>query len=221
MTDERYLGGFKNRLIVGANLHNGEIDNKQYVNNCNSGSAIKGALQSSSLDKSENVSAYIENSFFFLPTWRSSPARSSCTRRATGRTASSTKLASPRCQGRRFGPHRVQPLEPEGRPAVERRSDVAGVRQCLAQRRGAELRRELTAVNRYPVHRSSRRRPRRPTRLGTRGRRPDYTWDLAVYRAEIKNELQCLYSALRQLRCASMPIGPCIRASRSASARHS
>ena len=67
MTDERYLGGFKNRLIVGANLHNGEIDNKQYLNNSNSGSAIKGALQSSSLDKSENASAYIENSFFFLP----------------------------------------------------------------------------------------------------------------------------------------------------------
>ena len=67
VTDERYLGGFKNRLIVGANLHNGEIDNKQYLNNSNSGSAIKGALQSSSLDKSENASAYIENSFFFLP----------------------------------------------------------------------------------------------------------------------------------------------------------
>ena len=67
MTDERYLGGFKNRLIVGANLHNGEIDNRQYLNNSNSGSAIKGALQSSSLDKSENASAYIENSFFFLP----------------------------------------------------------------------------------------------------------------------------------------------------------
>ena len=31
--------------------------------------------------------------------------------------------------------------------------------------------------------------------IGTRGRRPDYTWDLAVYRAEIKNELQCLFSA--------------------------
>jgi iron complex outermembrane receptor protein len=28
--------------------------------------------------------------------------------------------------------------------------------------------------------------------LGTRGRRPDYTWDVSVYRAEIKDELQCL-----------------------------
>ncbi len=44
VTDERYLGGFKNRLIAGANLHNGEIDNRQFLNNSNSGSAIKGAL---------------------------------------------------------------------------------------------------------------------------------------------------------------------------------
>ena len=28
--------------------------------------------------------------------------------------------------------------------------------------------------------------------IGTRGRRPDFTWDLSLYRAEIKNELQCL-----------------------------
>ena len=28
--------------------------------------------------------------------------------------------------------------------------------------------------------------------IGTRGRRPDITWDLSLYRAEIRNELQCL-----------------------------
>ena len=28
--------------------------------------------------------------------------------------------------------------------------------------------------------------------IGTRGRRPDLTWDLSLYRADIKNELQCL-----------------------------
>jgi iron complex outermembrane receptor protein len=31
--------------------------------------------------------------------------------------------------------------------------------------------------------------------VGTRGRRPDYTWDIALYRAEIQNELQCFYSS--------------------------
>jgi iron complex outermembrane receptor protein len=31
--------------------------------------------------------------------------------------------------------------------------------------------------------------------VGTRGRLPDVTWDIALYRAEIRNELQCIYSA--------------------------
>jgi iron complex outermembrane receptor protein len=31
--------------------------------------------------------------------------------------------------------------------------------------------------------------------IGTRGERPNFTWDLAAYRAEIDNELQCFYSA--------------------------
>src|SRR5947209_7082563 len=31
--------------------------------------------------------------------------------------------------------------------------------------------------------------------IGTRGRRPDYTWDVTLYRSDIQNELQCFYSA--------------------------
>lgn len=31
-----------------------------------------------------------------------------------------------------------------------------------------------------------------PFVLGTRGRRPDLTWDVSLYRANIRNELQCL-----------------------------
>jgi iron complex outermembrane receptor protein len=31
--------------------------------------------------------------------------------------------------------------------------------------------------------------------IGTRGRRPDYTWDVALYRSEIRNELQCFFSS--------------------------
>jgi iron complex outermembrane receptor protein len=31
--------------------------------------------------------------------------------------------------------------------------------------------------------------------IGTRGRRPDYTWDVALYRADIQNELQCFFSS--------------------------
>ena len=36
--------------------------------------------------------------------------------------------------------------------------------------------------------------------IGTRGRRPDFTWDLSLYRADISNELQCL---------TTWPFSPC------------
>ena len=45
-------------------MHNGSIDNRQFAN---LPGAVKGALLSSSIDKSDNISAYAENSFFFLP----------------------------------------------------------------------------------------------------------------------------------------------------------
>src|SRR5690606_33441274 len=40
-------------------------------------------------------------------------------------------------------------------------------------------------------------RPQRATtyEAGTRGRRPDFTWDAAIYRMEIRDELLCLFSA--------------------------
>ncbi|HEX8027373.1 MAG TPA: TonB-dependent receptor, partial [Vicinamibacterales bacterium] len=63
VTDDRIIGGFRNRLVAGVNVVNGEIDNKQYQNV----GGYKGALLSSSLDKSKNTSAYVENSFYFLP----------------------------------------------------------------------------------------------------------------------------------------------------------
>ena len=66
---------------------------------------------------------------------------------------------------------------------------------------------------------TSRRRRATTYEIGTRGRRPDYTWDLAALpHAEIDNELQCLFSSLRQLQRSSMPTRRCTRASRSASA---
>ncbi|MGE3712204.1 MAG: TonB-dependent receptor plug domain-containing protein, partial [Hyphomicrobiaceae bacterium] len=55
ITDERHIGGFKNRLIAGVNVHNGEIDNNQFAN---LSGAVKGSLLSSSLDTSRNTSAY-------------------------------------------------------------------------------------------------------------------------------------------------------------------
>src|SRR5690606_25823174 len=52
------------RLVTGFNVLNGTMDYKEFEN---PGAATKGPLLFSSLDKSENYSAYLENSFYFLP----------------------------------------------------------------------------------------------------------------------------------------------------------
>ena len=189
VTDERYLGGFKNRLIVGANLHNGEIDNKQYSNSSNSGSAIKGALQSSSLDKSENASAYIENSFFFLPD--------------IAFVAGTQFLHAVRDREDRFLTEPSPPgtkADDSGRSAFNVWSPKIGLLwnvdptwQVFANiSRSAEV--PSFGENTYDsiVLSSVKEQTATTYEIGTRGRRPDYTWDLAAYRAEIRNELQCL-----------------------------
>lgn len=186
MTDERYLGGFKNRLIVGANLHNGEIDNKQYLNNSNSGSAIKGALQSSSLDKSENASAYIENSFFFLP--------------SVAFVAGTQFLHATRERTDRFLSNGDQSGQTEfdvWSPKVGLLWNVDPTWQVYANvSRSAEVPSFGEGSNSKGIVFTDLKEQIATTyELGTRGRRPDYTWDLAIYRAEIKNELQCLFSA--------------------------
>ena len=63
VTDDRFIGGFRNRLVAGVNILNGSIDNQQFTNI----GGQKGPLQSSSIDRSKNTSLYIEDSFYFLP----------------------------------------------------------------------------------------------------------------------------------------------------------
>jgi iron complex outermembrane recepter protein len=63
ITDDRTIGGFRNRLVAGVQVLNGSIDNQQFANI----GGQKGALLSSSIDRSENTSAYVEDSFYVLP----------------------------------------------------------------------------------------------------------------------------------------------------------
>ncbi|MGE0517224.1 MAG: TonB-dependent receptor family protein [Hyphomicrobiaceae bacterium] len=182
LTDERVIDGFKNRLIAGLNLHNGVIDNQQFTN---LPGAVKGALQSSSIDKSENLSAYVENSFFFLPD----------VALVTGtqflyavRERTDRYLSDP------------APSDDSGRkqfdvwsPKIGLLWDVRPDSQVFANiSRSGEV--PSFSENTFTSFITSSVKEQTATtyEIGTRGRRPDYTWDLAAYRAEIQNELQCL-----------------------------
>jgi len=183
VTDDRIIGGFRNRLVAGVNVVNGEIDNKQYQNI----GGYKGALLSSSLDKSKNTSAYVENSFYFLPNVA-----------AIGGTQF---LYATRDRTARFG------ATSDGSTEFNLWSPKAGLLwnidptwQAFANiSRSAEVPSfgESSSGPGIPTIPFTSIQPQRATtyEIGTRGRRPDLTWELTGYRAEIRNELLCLYSA--------------------------
>jgi iron complex outermembrane receptor protein len=176
-TDDRLIGGYRNRLVMGVNVVNGDIDNKQYANV----GGYKGALLSSSLDKSKNTSVYVEDSFYFLPNVA-----------AIGGTQF---LYAARDRTARFGATSSGSTEfslwsPKGGLLW----DIDPTWQAFANiSRSAEVPSfgEGSAMIGIPFYLI---RPQTATtyEIGTRGRRPDLTWELTGYRANIKNELQCL-----------------------------
>jgi iron complex outermembrane recepter protein len=186
VTDERYIAGFKNKLVAGVNIHNGEIDNKQYLNSSNSGFALKGPLLSSSLDNSQNTSAYVENSFYFL--------------RNVALVAGTQFLHATRDRKDRFlsdGDQSGQTEFDVWSPKIGLLWNVDPTWQVFANAsRSAEVPSfgEGSAFNAIKFT-DLKVQTATTYEIGTRGRRPDYTWDIAVYRAEIQHELQCLFSA--------------------------
>jgi iron complex outermembrane receptor protein len=174
-TDDRLTGGFRNRLITGVNVQNGTIDINQYMN---LPGAVKGALASSNLWKSENVSAYGENSFFFLPN--------------VALVAGAQFMHAVRDQQDRF----LSDGDQSGRrtwdilsPKVGMIWDVDPAWQVFGNiARSAEV--PTFDVNTFAAPASSNVDAQTATtyEVGTRGRRPDVTWDISLYRANIRNE---------------------------------
>ena len=184
-TDERWIGGFRNRLVVGVNLHNGDTDNRQFINVAGQ----KGALAASSIDRSENTSAYAENSFYFLPN--------------IAAVAGTQFLHATRSRSDRF----LSDGNQSGRTRFDLWSPKAGLLwqidptwQAFANvSRSAEVPSfgESASGPGIPFIPFTSIRPQRATtyEIGTRGNRTDLRWELIGYRAEIKDELLCLYSA--------------------------
>lgn len=180
-TDDREIGGFRNRFIAGVNLHNGTIDNQQFANLAGN----RGALLSSSLDRAQNTTLYAENSFYILPN--------------VALVAGTQFVRATRSRENRFasqpGSTDFNLWSPKGGILW----NVTSAWQVFANvSRSAEVPSfgESSSFP-APVIPWTSIRPQRATtyEIGTRGRTPDLTWDLAAYRADIRNELLCLYSA--------------------------
>ena len=184
--DERRIGGMDNRLVLGANLLNGSIDTDQYVNTA----ATKGALTASYLDQSKNFSAYAENSLSlssgvtviggiqYLHASRSRRDRFLDNGNQSGK--STFDLWSPRIG-----------LLWEATPQWQIFANVS---------RSAEV--PTYDANSFASPASSDLDAQRATtyEIGTRGSSGVLGWDVAFYRADIRDELQCVTAG---------PFAPC------------
>jgi len=178
ITNESNISGYNNRLIAGINIHNGLLNNRQYVNGTG---ATKGALLSAANDRSQNYSAYAENSFYFLP--KVALVMAAQQLYAIRDRENIFGLTSGRADHNLFSP-KVGLLW-----NVDPTWQIFGNISASAE---AASFGEGTAVIPF-----TQIRPQKATtyEVGTRGRKPDFTWDAAVYRMEIKNELLCYFSA--------------------------
>lgn len=174
-TDDRSIGGIRNRLIVGGTIHNGTIDTNQYVNVA----ATKGALTTSMVDKPKNLSLYAEDSLYVQPN--------------LALIGGIQYLHASRARRDRF----LSNGDQSGKPSYDLWSPRFGILwdakpdvQVFANiSRSAEVPSYDANVITNP-----NLKPQRATtyEIGTRGRSGGIGWDVSLYRSELKNELQCL-----------------------------
>jgi iron complex outermembrane receptor protein len=184
-TDDREIAGYRNRFVLGVNVLNGTIDNQQFINVAGQ----KGALASSSVDSSTNLSVYAENAFYVVPSVAliagAQYLHATRNRRdrylADGDQSGATRfdLASPK-----FGV--LWQVDPGAQvfANVSRSAEVPSFGESASG----------PGIPSIPFT-SIRSQQATTIEIGTRGVREDARWELTAYRAEIKDELLCLYSA--------------------------
>ncbi|WP_293919487.1 TonB-dependent receptor family protein [Sphingobium sp. UBA5915] len=175
VVDDRTIGGLRNRLVAGANLHNGTIDTNQYVN----AAATKGALAASMVDKSRNLSFYAEDSLFVLPD--------------LALVAGVQYLDASRDRRDRF----LSNGDQSGRKDFSLWSPKFGL--LWDARSGVQLFANISRSAEVPSYDANvitavNLKPQRATtyEIGTRGASGVLHWDVSLYRSEIRDELQCL-----------------------------
>jgi iron complex outermembrane receptor protein len=183
MTDERFIGGYANRLIAGLNIHNGTLDNRQYQN---LPGARKGPLLSAANDQSQNYSLYAENSFFFLPKVALVTAAQQLFA-IRERSEAFGPLVSGRTQHSLFSPKVGLLWNVDPAWQIFGNISASAEAPSFGESSGGAI----------PIIPWTQILPQRAVtyEFGTRGRRADFTWDAAIYRAEIKHELMCFAAA--------------------------
>lgn len=189
VTDDRMIGGYRNRFVAGVNVLNGTTDARQFANV----GGFKGTPTSSLVQKPENYTAYAENSLYFLP--------------QVAFVAGAQYLFAVRDQRVNFSTNG----DVNGRSTFSLWSPKAGLLWDVDPTwqvfgnisRSAEVPSFGESVRPGPFTPSFPTipffliKPQIATtfEIGTRGKRPDFSWELVGYRANVRDELQCQYSS--------------------------
>ncbi|MGH8517952.1 MAG: TonB-dependent receptor family protein, partial [Panacagrimonas sp.] len=174
---EGQIGGHGNRFVIGANLFTGTIDNQQFDN---LPGGERGSLRAASADRADNVTLYAENHFDLRPT--------------LALVAGVQHVQARREREDRFD----EAPDTSGRQDYDFTSpklgllwQVAPTAQVFANvSRSAEAPSFGDLNYTDPVLADTRAQRATTVELGTRGEAGRLVWDVAVYRAELRNELQ-------------------------------
>lgn len=175
--DERVLAGHGNRLTLGLTYTGGWVDNQQFVN---LPGARKGNLLSSSKDRSDNLVAYAENSFDLRPDL----ALVLGLQYVDARRKRTDRLPAPPDTS---GSNDNTFLNPKLGLLWQAGPDWQ-VFGNVSRSGEAPTFSELNFTNAALAD----LKPQKATtvEIGTRGRQGEVEWDLALYRAQIRNEFQ-------------------------------
>ncbi|WP_315768598.1 MULTISPECIES: TonB-dependent receptor family protein [unclassified Bradyrhizobium] len=187
--DDRIIGGHRNRFTVGLNILNGTIDADQFANI----GGNKGAQLSSLLQKPENYTLYAENAWYVVPSVsliagaqflhavRAQQVNFSLNGDVPG--ASTFNIFSPKLG-------LLWDVDPSWQvfANVSRSGEAPSFGESVAPN---FLNPTFPTIPFFDI----KAQTATTYEIGTRGRRPDVTWDLALYHADLRNELQCFYSS--------------------------
>lgn len=173
---DRSIAGHRNRFVAGVNLHNGDVDARQF--GIGPG-ASKGPLFVRTLDKSKNTSVYAENSFYITPQLAI----------VTGTQFLHAERERDAIQGATDGSADFDLWSPKFGLLYE----LTPSAQIFANiSRSAEVPSfgENTPIGGTPFTTEAQRAW--TYEIGTRGGDEDFAWDVALYRANIDHELMCV-----------------------------
>lgn len=174
---ESPVAGRANRLVAGANLFNGHVDNQQFQNLAG---AQRGNLLSASKDESQNLVLYVDNHFDLRPDLTLVAGLQYVEARRQRKDRFENAVDTSGKQDYDFTSPKIG--------ALWQVSPRAQAYANLSRSAEAPTFGELNFTNAALAHTRAQRAT--TLEMGTRGTTAALEWDVSVYRAELRNEFQ-------------------------------